>query len=506
VCSINRGRAEPCHPPARRGVARLTLTCSRVVQHVVYDDAGQEAGAQRRLQCLRSGDGDAALTGGEQRRGVDRLGQVDDLPVCKIFAGQRLEAFLERLPRAAELAEPAAGRLRSLSRRASVRVEVFTPMRFGLAFVLLMLAGSALLAQAALQPEKTTPPTSREVRTTMGIPSTDDVRGQQDAVGFASKAEQMARVWELSATPPAPDKLGDAPPPGVAGVICAHDDYIYAGRVYRQVLPLVTAKTVILVGVFHKYRRFGAHDVLVFDSYRAWRSPDGDVPVSPVREEILGHLPKGDFARDNTAHDSEHSLEALVFWLRHERADLRIVPIIIPAMGFPRMQELAGHLATALADVMTSHNWRFGRDVAVVISSDAVHYGADFNYTPYGEGGVEAYVKACDKDRSLLTGPLAGAVTSQKVEQFFSTCVNPEEPSQYRLTWCGRFAIPLGMLLLERTTAALGLPTPVGHPIAYGTSISSPELSVKDIGLGETAQSNLYHFVGYPAVAYTIGE
>ena len=379
-------------------------------------------------------------------------------------------------------------------------------MRFGFALLLFTLLSGPVLAQAALQPAQTLPPTLEEVRKTMGIPSTNDLRGQQDAVGFASKAEQMATVWELSATPPAPEKLGDPPPAGVAGVICAHDDYIYAGRVYRQVLPLVTARTVILVGVFHKYRRFGAHDVLVFDSYRAWRSPDGDVPVSGIREEILEKLPKGDFVRDNAAHDSEHSLEALLFWLRHERPDVQFVPIIVPAMGFARMQELAGHLATALAAVMTSHGWRIGRDVAVAISSDAVHYGADFSYTPYGDGGVEAYVKACEKDRSLLTGPLAGPVTSSKVEQFYSTCVNPDEPSQYRLTWCGRFAIPLGMLLLDRTTAALGLPTPVGHPIAYGTSISSPELAVRDLGMGETAQSNLYHFVGYPAVAFTAGE
>lgn len=379
-------------------------------------------------------------------------------------------------------------------------------MRSGPNVLVFMLMGGQLLAQAALQPVQTTPPTQDEIRKTMGIPSQGDVRGQQDAVGFASKPDQMARVWELSITPPPPEKLGEAPAPGVAGVICPHDDYIFAGRVYRQVLPLVTAKTVVLVGVFHKYRRFGAHDVLVFDSYKAWRTPDGNVPVAGIREEMLGLLPKGDFVRDNAAHDSEHSLEALVYWLRHMRPDLQIVPVIVPAMGFARMQELAGRLASVLAQEITWHRWQLGRDVAVVISSDAVHYGADFKYTPYGEGGVEAYVKACERDRSLLTGPLAGPVTAAKVEQFFSTCVNPEQPADYRLTWCGRFSIPFGLMLLERTTAALGLPTPVGHPIAYGTSISFPELPVRDVGLGQTAQANLYHFVGYPAVAFTVGE
>jgi AmmeMemoRadiSam system protein B len=370
--------------------------------------------------------------------------------------------------------------------------------------IVILAATGHAFAQAALQPAQVTPPTLEEVRKTMGIPSRGDVRGQQDAVGFASTPQQMARVWELSNTPPLPEKLGDPPAPGVAGVICPHDDYIYAGRIYRHVLPLVTAKTVVLVGVFHKYRRFGAHDVLVFDSYRAWRAPDGDIPVSGIRDETLALLPKGDFVRDDAAHDSEHSLEALAYWLRHVRPDLEIVPVIVPAMGFERMEELAGHLAAALAQEITRHRWQLGRDVAIVISSDAVHYGADFKYAPFGEGGVETYVKACDQDRALLRGPLAGPVTAAKVEQFFTTCVNPEQPSEYRLTWCGRFSIPFGMLLLERTTAALGLPTPVGHPLTYGTSISSPELAVRDVGLGQTAQANLYHFVGYPAVAFTI--
>lgn len=338
----------------------------------------------------------------------------------------------------------------------------------------------------------------------MGIPSHGDVRGQQDAIGFASTAVQMEKTWELSATPPAPEKLGDAPPPGVAGVICPHDDYIYAGRVYRQVLPLVTAKTVILVGVFHGWRKFAAHDVLVFDDYRAWRTPDGEVPVSELRAEIIARLGKDEFVQSAAWQDSEHSLEALLFWLRHVRPELEIVPVIVPVMDFSRMDTLASHLGSAIAAVMAKQGLVIGKDFAIAISSDAVHYGNDFQYTAFGEGGVDAYVKACDQDKSLLRGPLAGEVTTTKAEQFFATCVKEDQPAEYRLPWCGRFSIPFGLLLLEHTTAALGLPIPVGHPLCYGTSIGSPELKVRELGMGSTAQANLYHFVGYPAVAFTV--
>jgi hypothetical protein len=46
----------------------------------------------------------------------------------------------------------------------------------------------------------------------------------------------------------------------------------------------------------------------------------------------------------------------------------------------------------------------------------------------------------------------------------------------------------------------------VGHPVAFGTSISFPQVPVRDLGMGATAEANLYHFVSYPGVAYTLGK
>src|SRR5437763_16892505 len=140
----------------------------------------------------------------------------------------------------------------------------------------------------------------------MGTPSSNDVRGQRDTVGYATTREAMARVWELSAQGPMPESFGEKVAPGVLGVIGPHDDYIYAARVYREIFPLVTAKTVVMVGVFHRYRKYEERDRLVFDSCRAWRAPDGKIPVSPQREELVAALPKDMAVTDNVAHDSEH--------------------------------------------------------------------------------------------------------------------------------------------------------------------------------------------------------
>lgn len=374
------------------------------------------------------------------------------------------------------------------------------PRPAALALLPLLFWPAPVRAQAA------PPPAAEEVRRAMGIPSTAEVRGQQDTVGFASRADQMARVWELSATPPEPETFGPPPPPGLAGAVAPHDDYLYSGRVTRRVLPLVTARTVVLVGVFHRYRRHAVRDRLVFDPYRAWRAPDGEIPVSPLREEVMAALPEDGRLQSAAVHDGEHSLEALAYWLRHARPDLEIVPLLVPAASFARLEELAARLGGALAASMRRRGWTLGRDVAVVVSADAVHYGADFSHAPFGPGGIEAYAKAVERDRALLTGPLSGPVSAEKARAFLAACVDPDRPDEYRLTWCGRFSIPFGMLLLVETARALGLPAPVGRPLAYATSVGLPELPVKEVGLGETAPANLHHFVGQPGVGFALGD
>ena len=362
-----------------------------------------------------------------------------------------------------------------------------------------------LLAQAMVYPAGERVPTLEETRAGMGIASTERMRGQLDAVGFASTPEQMKKTWDLSAEGPAPERLGPAPPPGVLAALSPHDDYLYAGRVYRSVLPLVTAKTVIVVGVFHPYRKYRVRDRIVFDTYETWRTPDGPVAVSGLREELFAAMGEGDASRDAAAHDAEHSIEAEVYWLRHANPSVEIVPILAPATRFERMEEIATRLGGALAASIKKRGWKLGRDVAIVISADAVHYGPHFKHVPFGDGGVEAYTKAIARDREILTGPIAGPVATDKIRTLYATYVDPAEPDTYRLTWCGRFSIPFGMLLLERTAKSLGLPPPVGMPLAYATSVGAPELRVRDTGLGETAPANLYHFVGYPAAVWREG-
>jgi AmmeMemoRadiSam system protein B len=336
----------------------------------------------------------------------------------------------------------------------------------------------------------------------MVLPSNGPRRGRIDSTSYAFHARQMATAWERSMSGPAPDSLGPAPSPGVAAIVCPHDDFSFAGRVYRRVIPLIEARTVVVIGVFHRYRRFGEHNRVVFDAYREWTAPDGIVPVSPLRESLLKRLPRADWTQDTTAHDLEHSLEPLVCWLRHSRPDLQIVPIIVPASRFERLQELANHLGDALAAEMRARGWKLGRDVAIAISADAIHYGPDFKQVTYGEG-VQAYEKAVAKDHELIES-LRDKLTVEKIRSLYETFVDPERPDDYRWTWCGRFSVPLGLLTLERLTRASGGVT--GYGVAYSTSIAAPQVDLRDVGMSPSAPSNLYHFVGYPGVAFTVGS
>jgi len=365
-----------------------------------------------------------------------------------------------------------------------------------------ILGAAVLLAQAMVYPEGERAPTLEETREAQDIPSTDRLRGQLDSIGYAATAAQMQKAWDLSAEGPAPERLGPSPAPGVIGALAPHDDYLYAGRVYRTVLPLVTAKTVIVIGVFHKYRAYRVRDRIVFDPYESWRSPDGLVPVSGIRAELAAAMPETDAFQDFGAHDAEHSIEAEVFWLRHANPSVEIVPILAPATRFERLEEIATRLGDALAASMKKRDLKLGKDVAIVISADAVHYGPDFRHVPFGDGGIEAYTKAIARDRALLTGPIAGPLSVEKARTLYGTFVDPAAPDTYRVSWCGRFSIPFGMLVLRQAAKAAGLGAPLGMPVAYATSVGAPELRLREAGLGETAPANLFHFVGYPAAVW----
>jgi AmmeMemoRadiSam system protein B len=256
--------------------------------------------------------------------------------------------------------------------------------------------------------------------------------------------------------------------------------------------------------VFHAARLWGIRDRLVFDSFASWHAPWGDLLVDPLREQILDVLPVESFVVDNAMQCREHSLEALLPFLQRNQPERTIVPILVPPMGWQRIEEVSDQLAAAITSVMKQNNWALGRDLAIVVSSDAVHYGPDFDHAPFGTD-VTAYERAVTRDRRLATSYLAGTLTAAKLHALQDTLVEPDDLS-YRLPWCGRFSIPFGLEVLRKVALATAGAVPTGDLLRYSTSLEGPELPVsaeaRAGGLGYTAPSNFSHWVGYAAVGY----
>jgi AmmeMemoRadiSam system protein B len=399
--------------------------------------------------------------------------------------------------------------------RPAVEARSFTGVDSMRTFVALF-AMLLLVVPAGIGRSQSGDPTVKELLEGVGIKPEGDHRGQMDTVGFATTAEQMdavrfqceklaeARRKELYQERGWSDETAF-----IAGV-CPHDDYYYAGRLYSLLIPHVKANTVVLFGVFHKARVFDCKDRLVFDSYRTWRGPYGPVNVSILRDEILRRLPLEDYTVDNDMQMVEHSVEAIVPWLQAYNRDVEIVSILVPYMGWDTMDRLAADLSDALAAVIAEKGWKLGRDIALISSADAIHYGdAGWGGQSYADFGtdVEGYKRAVARDMGLaddlLCGPFGGEADRAKLKDFLYRCVNPEDVTDYRITWCGRFSVPFGLDVASRLTNALESSPLKGTLLGYGTSVGEQSLDLEGLApLGATAPNNLHHFVGYAAIGY----
>jgi len=370
-----------------------------------------------------------------------------------------------------------------------------------------------VLAFTSSMAAEITGPTRAEVEASMGLRSDGDlVRGQMDTVGFvvhAAEAEEVVKAaiaLEADALARQDRVLGMQPTDGFVGGICPHDDHLYAGSVYVHLTERITAPRVILIGVFHAARLWGLHDRLVFDSFDAWHAPWGDLLVDPLRDQLIAELPVNAYVVDDAMQCREHSLEAILPFLQHNRPQRTIVPILVPYMGWQRIEELSEQLSAALVPIMKRNNWKLGRDLAIVVSSDSVHYGPDFDHEPFGTD-VNAYERAVARDQRLASRYLEGPLTAAKLQGLLDTLVEPDDLS-YRLPWCGRFSVPFGLEVLRKVSLETEGRAPTGELLSYGTSLSGPELPVsskaREGGLGYTAPSNFHHWVGYAAVGYQI--
>lgn len=325
------------------------------------------------------------------------------------------------------------------------------------------------------------------------------IRRMVDTIGFASKSSQMdefmirasesnriikSENWKVCISP--------------------HDDYTYVGSLYPELLSGIQSSTIILLGVTHKARLFNLENKIIFDSFKEWEMPYGNVKISNLREKIISKLPQNFYLIHDSIQSLEHSVEAIVPFLQYYNRNVEIISILIPYMTFDLINEISEILAAVLYSITEENKLEWGKDFSIVISSDAVHYGDEDwggkNYALFGADST-GYEKAVAYEYEIINNSLTGNIIPEKIKRFLSYTVDDNDYKEYKWTWCGRYSIPFGMMTSYYLQNLYGIKL-TGSLVGYATSINRPHIPVNDLGMGTTAPANIRHWVGYTAVGY----
>jgi AmmeMemoRadiSam system protein B len=324
------------------------------------------------------------------------------------------------------------------------------------------------------------------------------LRPLKDTVGFAQYS------WQMDSLMSRMGRNGWKRNEGAAWklAICPHDDYTYVGALYPELLQNIKAPNLILIGVAHSAARMGIEDSLVFDSYTHWKGPWKDISVSPVREEIYKILKNKTAIINDTLQKAEHSVEALIPFLQYFNKDISIVSILVPAMSPARMDECGKALAEAINEVASKYKWKWGNDYAIIVTTDAVHYGNE------DWGGVDRAYFGCDEkgnqkarehEEEIINNCLKGGIAPEKIQLFNTYTLNQANYREYKWTWCGRYCVPVALY----TSYYLNGSRPLsGELVGYSSSITSVHIPVDDLIMGRTAIATDCHWVGYAALGY----
>ncbi len=334
----------------------------------------------------------------------------------------------------------------------------------------------------------------------LGLSHKNSTRKPLDDVGFCWEPYQIEGIIKKSIEFEN-FKLDAKKVKKTVGALSPHDDYLYAGRVYIHSIPyLKNAKIVVIIGVTHSRARKVINDrkgIIIFDEFSFWKAPYGNIKVSPLREYVENYFNKKGLSElylaSSTAHQMEHSIEAMLPWLQYFNRNFEIFPIMITGMSTSQMKEISKILSDGIKEYAKEKNLEVGKDIKVLISADNTHYGRDFEYAPYGED-KNAHKIATSFDKMLGKKYLSGKISDEKIIALYN------QLNKKNVTWCGRFSVPFGLFLMKNLFGNIK-----GIPQKYGDSYTLGTLPFYGNGLGTTAPFSLKHWVGYWAITFEKG-
>ena len=325
-----------------------------------------------------------------------------------------------------------------------------------------------------------------------GVSYGQEIRPIRDDVGYCWNSAQMKTLMDYLASVEKDSISGQ----GLVGGISPHDDYLYAARTYYPLFKAIRAKEVVVFGVTHgtvRKEMGNPQNVLILDSYKAWHGVSSDVPISPLREFIKSRLDTSFFMVSNKAQQLEHSIEGLIPFIQYFNPDFHLTPIMVTAMPFAGMDSVADALSEIIAGYIRIHHLVPGKDIVFLISSDANHYGKDFDNAPFGEDAA-AHRKATEQDQQIADSCIADTVTSGKILKLTGELQD--------VVWCGRYSIPFGMLATQKIMMRLTGKGLTATIVRYSDSYTGGVLPLHQTGMGTTAPFSLKHWVGYLSAAF----
>jgi AmmeMemoRadiSam system protein B len=335
-----------------------------------------------------------------------------------------------------------------------------------------------------------------------GVIMAQSIRPIRDNVGFCWQPDEMNMLMKYLSSHA--DKTANFPSANLVAAISPHDDYLYAGSVYYPLYKLIKTKEVVIFGVTHGTVRKAMNDpknVLILDDYKYWHGPYGNVSISPLREIIKNKLNKNDLMVSDKAQDIEHSIEALVPFLQYYNRDIKITPIMVTQMPFEKMEQVSTELSKIISGYIKQNNLNLGKDIFFLISTDADHYGRDFDNISYGED-KKAHEEATANDKRIAKETFDGILTNNKIknltkELWGTPSDNPPSP-----VWCGKYSVPFGLLTTSKIIKEVDNKNITGELFKYSDTWTEGVIPIKHTNLGTTAPFSLKHWCGWLSAGF----
>lgn len=176
-------------------------------------------------------------------------------------------------------------------------------------------------------------------------------------------ARLEAMIDSFLAPCPAPEKPCNA-------LVVPHAGYPYSGPTAGYAYATVDRKAVRRAILLAPSHRYAIRDLAVMPLADAVSTPLGEIPVDAAMRDALLRSPV--FRADDGVHRLEHSTQIQYPFLQHCLDEFKILPVVTGILSNAAADAVAKALKPFLAD-----------DVLLVVSSDFIHYGKDFDYEPF---------------------------------------------------------------------------------------------------------------------------